>query len=383
MMRGLKISWMALLAAGCALLAGCEQAPFERPPIDSVQRGYRGTAMVGVYNPRILEVQAANNVVPDPIAEANAEGPKAGQVYQNVQVLGHLSVGQFTRHMAAISSWVAPKEGCAYCHNLANLAEDSKYTKVVARRMIQMTQHINADWKAHVAETGVTCYTCHRGQPVPAKVWFTALPTRHAGNLIGDDAGQNKAAKSVVLSSLPYDPFSAYLLDAKEIRVNGTTALPTGNRHSTKQAEFTFGLMMHMSNSLGVNCTYCHNTRAIASWSESPPQRVTAWHGIRMARQLNNDYMVPLTANFPPHRLGPGGDVAKVACATCHQGAYKPLYGKSMLKDYPELAAPGPEAAPRAEEVPSQPAAPRKQVASADGSAVGAAHQARLDLVRD
>jgi mono/diheme cytochrome c family protein len=26
------------------------------------------------------------------------------------------------------------------------------------------------------------------------------------------------------------------------------------------------------------------------------------------------------------------GDVAKVNCATCHQGAYKPLYGASMLK---------------------------------------------------
>ena len=40
---------------------------------------------------------------------------------------------------------------------------------------------------------------------------------------------------------------------------------------------------------------------------------------------------------FPAHRLGPTGDVAKANCSTCHQGAYKPLYGASMLKDYPEL----------------------------------------------
>jgi photosynthetic reaction center cytochrome c subunit len=343
MMRCLKSSWVVMAVAMGALLSGCEQAPFERPPIDSVQRGFRGTAMVGVYNPRIVEDQALLHEVPAPQAEASADGPKAAQVYQNVQVLGHLSVGQFTRHMTAISAWVAPKEGCAYCHNLANLAEDSKYTKVVARRMIQMTQHINADWKAHVAETGVTCYTCHRGQPVPAKVWFTSPPIKQASSLVGDDAGQNKAAQSVAWSSLPYDPFSAYLLDAKQIGVNGATALPTGNRQSTKQAEFTYGLMMHMSDSLGVNCTYCHNSRAFSSWETSTPQRVTAWHGIRMARELNNDYLVPLTANFPPHRLGPGGDVAKVACGTCHQGAYKPLYGKSMLKDYPELAAPAPQ----------------------------------------
>jgi photosynthetic reaction center cytochrome c subunit len=52
---------------------------------------------------------------------------------------------------------------------------------------------------------------------------------------------------------------------------------------------------------------------------------------------LNNNYLVPLTGKFPSHRLGVLGDVAKVNCATCHQGVFKPLYGESMAKDYPEL----------------------------------------------
>jgi photosynthetic reaction center cytochrome c subunit len=96
--------------------------------------------------------------------------------------------------------------------------------------------------------------------------------------------------------------------------------------------------MVHMSESLGVNCTYCHNSRAFAEWGgESRPQRTTAWHGIRMARGLNNEYMVPLTGVFPQHRLGPTGDVAKVNCQTCHQGVNKPYGGVSMAKDYPEL----------------------------------------------
>jgi photosynthetic reaction center cytochrome c subunit len=64
---------------------------------------------------------------------------------------------------------------------------------------------------------------------------------------------------------------------------------------------------------------------------------VTAWHGIRMARELNLEFMVPLTTTFPANRLGPGGDVAKVNCATCHQGAHKPLYGAEMAKHHPEL----------------------------------------------
>jgi len=35
--------------------------------------------------------------------------------------------------------------------------------------------------------------------------------------------------------------------------------LPSGNRSSIKQTEWTYSLMIHMSESLGVNCTYCHN----------------------------------------------------------------------------------------------------------------------------
>jgi photosynthetic reaction center cytochrome c subunit len=35
--------------------------------------------------------------------------------------------------------------------------------------------------------------------------------------------------------------------------------------------------------------------------------------------------------------MGPAGDVGKVNCATCHQGAYKPLFGAPMAKDFPEL----------------------------------------------
>jgi photosynthetic reaction center cytochrome c subunit len=95
--------------------------------------------------------------------------------------------------------------------------------------------------------------------------------------------------------------------------------------------------MMHMSDSLGVNCAYCHNSRNFSNWQESPPQRAVAWHGIRMVRELNNEFLEPLTKTFPANRLGPTGDVAKINCATCHQGAYKPLWGEQMAKSWPEL----------------------------------------------
>ena len=328
-----------LLSAGLALLVlltGCE-----RPPTDTVQHGFRGTGMVQVYNPRTVELIAEENIVPPSLPALPGDGPKASQVYKNVKVLGNLSVNEFTRLMLSMTSWVAPNEGCAYCHNPANFAEDVKYTKVVARRMIEMTRHINADWKVHVAETGVTCYTCHRGNPVPNNIWHKEQEQAKGADFIGDRAGLNLAANSVVGTSLPSDPFTPFLLGDLDIRVNGTTALPNGNRHSIKQAEWTYGLMTHMSSALGVNCTYCHNTQSFSNWNGNPPQRSTAWYGIRMARDLNKDYMEPLASVFPEHRLGPTGDAPKANCATCHQGAYKPLYGQSMLKDHPQLAGPG------------------------------------------
>jgi photosynthetic reaction center cytochrome c subunit len=308
---------------------------FERPIPDTVQRGFRGTGMVQVYNPRVIAKNASLNEAPPAQDAQDPSGQKSSEVYENVKVLGDLDSNEFLRLMAAITEWVSPEQGCAYCHVEEGLASDKLYTKVVARRMLQMTQHINNDWTTHVGQTGVTCYTCHRGNPVPKNIWFIDPKQDRVG--MGGKAGQNAASTKVALTSLPNDPFTRYLLNAEEIRVTGPTALPTGNRHSIKQAEGTFGLMTHLSQSLGVNCTYCHNSRAFNEWDGGPPQRATAWYGIRMARDLNNDYLTPLGPTYPAQRLGPSGDAPKANCTTCHQGAFKPLYGAQMLKDYKGL----------------------------------------------
>ena len=339
-----KRTWLGALALGTVvLLSGCE-----RPPMDTVQHGYRGTGMVQVYNPRIQADVVAANQVPVASPAASPDGPKAGAIYQNVKVLGDLSVGELTRLMVNMTAWVSPEQGCNYCHNGANFADDSLYTKVVARRMVQMTQHINTDWKTHVAETGVTCYTCHRGNPVPKEVWFTADSQPYGSNFMGNKTGQNTPAGSVKLASLPYDPFTPYLLKDEPIRVNAAKALPTSGAQgeSIQRTEKTYALMTHMSASLGVNCTFCHNTQNFGKWDGAPPQRVTAYHGIRMARDINLAYMEPLTDVFPANRKGELGDVAKANCATCHQGVNKPLLGAPMLKDHPELAAYRPYTAP-------------------------------------
>jgi photosynthetic reaction center cytochrome c subunit len=323
--------WPLGLVLMALLLSACEL-----PPMETVQRGYRGVGMEAVINPSILEDKIAANIPPEASPMVPDVGPKASEIYQNVQILGDLSIGRFTRLMAAITQWVSPEEGCVYCHDAQNFADDSLYTKRVSRVMLAMTQRANEDWQAHVGDTGVTCYTCHRGKHIPAEVWTTDPGPEAVQGIVR--AQQNIAAPSVAYASLPFDPLTPFLSDANNIRVISQSALPQGSRISIQQTEWTYGLMMHFSDSLGVNCTHCHNSRSFFAWDQSPPERTKAWHAIRQVREMNNVFIDSTADILPDYRKGPLGDPIKVNCKTCHQGAYRPLYGANMLQDYPSLA---------------------------------------------
>ena len=259
--------------------------------------------MVQVDNPRMMAVKKAAATVPEASDQAETGGQKASEIYENVQVLGHLSAAEFTLTMNAITQWVAPEEGCNYCHvvgaDSVNYASDDIYTKVVARRMLQMTQDLNVNWASHVnEEKGVNCWTCHQGNPLPTNYWFYTdrdQPLRH-------------------------------YLDREDLRVQGPAIFAGSNDRSINQTVYAYQLMMNMSNALGVNCTFCHNSARFADWDESSPQRVTALRGLRMVRHTNMEYLVPLQDVWPDNRLGPMGDGPKLECATCHIGAYRPQF---------------------------------------------------------
>ena len=313
---------------------------FTRPPAAVVQRGYRGVGMQELYSAKGLASSVANNQVPEPEPKQDPAGQPSSGNYGNIKVLQTVDANELLRLMSAVTTWVAPQQGCTYCHEETDLTSDKLYTKVVSRRMFQMVQEINSKWKSHVGSTGVTCYTCHRGQPVPANIWFEDASAQWTNGLAQGPIAKNAPSKAVGDASLPHDVFEPFLDKASDVRVVSTTALPYADHQSIKQTEWTYGLMMHISQSLGVNCTYCHNSRSFSDWDQSTPQRATAWYGIRMVRELNVDYLGPLQSEFPKNRLGIMGDGPKVNCATCHQGAFKPLLGASMVKDYPDLAHP-------------------------------------------
>lgn len=313
----------------------------------SAQHGPRGAGMGLVEHIDTLRADAPVHQAPDihKAARVRANAPVAGNVYKNVKVLNELTVGEFGRTMTAMTEWIAPNESCVYCHVEGNFAADDKYTKIVARRMIEMVRHLNTNWKPHTGETGVTCYTCHRGQGLPPQRWFRPDPATPSTAFVNRNVGLNPTPflGMPVVSS---DPFTTFLLQpvgGAEVRITGKAALVTGPRASVQHAEKTQGLMIHISKSLGVNCTFCHNSRAFQSWEESSPQRVTAWQGLNMVRDVNTQFLEPLNTAFPlipEGRIGPNGDTAKVNCATCHLGTNKPLKGAQMAKFYPALLTP-------------------------------------------
>ena len=140
--------------------------------------------------------------------------------------------------------------------------------------------------------------------------------------MAGWAANQNRATSLSQSTSLPSDALQKYLVEYEPIRVHDLEPrVDNAGTASIQDAERTFSLMNYFSNSLGVNCTYCHNTRALHDLDQATPQLPQAQLGIGMALELNNDYLLPLGEVLPASRLGAlHADAPKVACATCHKG---------------------------------------------------------------
>lgn len=310
----------------------------------ALQTGPRGNGMAVVKRDAV-------RLSPDPTIQGFLDSttapvpPAAGaqtalQANPNVEpLLGDLSAENADRLLAAMRAWTG----------IPDLLEDpDSYQTAVARRMIEMTRVINEDWDGHVnanAQVGVTCYTCHRGEPVPSGVWFEMTPTVHAA--AGWSANQNYVTPLSTYTSLPSDALQKYLVDAESIKVHDLESRVAGipgqdGFPGIQNAERTYALMNYVASSLGVNCTFCHNTRAFYDAGQVTPQWATATLGISMVQELNATYLLPLKDVLPPERLGPiHADAPKVACMTCHKGQQQPLQGTNVIADWPELATTG------------------------------------------
>ncbi|MEP5650530.1 photosynthetic reaction center cytochrome PufC, partial [Ascidiaceihabitans sp.] len=227
---------IAVGAVGSAIFAAALIVTWGNPAqTSSMQTGPRGTGMsVPEFNVALAKADPdiANFDTADEPWIPEGDEDLAKDIYQNVQVLGDLTEDNFNRVMAAMTQWIAPEEGCAYCHGDADLEDygnDDLYTKVVSRRMIEMTQAINEEWDGHVnanKEVGVTCYTCHRGEHVPSNIWFRINPVN--AKTAGWSANQNRATSLSQSTSLPSDALEKYLLEEETIAVHSLESREAG-----------------------------------------------------------------------------------------------------------------------------------------------------------
>jgi outer membrane lipoprotein-sorting protein len=107
-----------------------------------------------------------------PAAEAAAAAPPvavaktAGDAFMNVTVLNNIPADQLISSMQFMATSLG--QPCSFCHVIPHFEDDSKQTKAIARKMIQMELDINkASFGGRVE---VTCNTCHRGAAHPVGV---------------------------------------------------------------------------------------------------------------------------------------------------------------------------------------------------------------------
>ncbi len=328
---------------------------WHRPWYHGTQMGFRGTQSIQ-FESRAEQVPI-NTVIPAVLPAAAEGGPKATEQYKNVKVLTDVSAAEFMRLQQAITNWVAPKEGCAFCHDTKDFSSDSKPQKLAARRMLEMTRYINSAWATHVNPAGVTCYTCHRGQPVPAEVWWPRTPTP-VKPFVDHSEPWNEAADTVS-TFFPNAGYAEYFLQDNPIAAQSTTAMRTHDVADYIVVKRIYEMMMQMSLQIGVNCGYCHNSRALEDWSQSTPMRWTGYYALRFIRDLNRNYLLPLAQVIPQqrtlvhptampvipdHQRGQQPGNALLTCGTCHYRLQQPLNGANMVKDYPGLVGTDPKA---------------------------------------
>jgi photosynthetic reaction center cytochrome c subunit len=326
----------------------------------ALQTGPRGTGMdvIDFAGDTLDPTAAAYAATVSPPVPPAPGAALASANPANEPALGNLTQENYDRLVNAMRAWTGIPD---------LFAGEENYQTITARSMIAMVQTLNSDYAEHVGPTGVNCYTCHRGQPVPSGVWFRIAPVTRATE--GWASVQNRATAQSGSTSLPSDALENYLLEYNAIAVHDLESRVAGSPSggvdegsspvvrdahrrqpelwaglpSIQNTERTYSLMNYFDNSLGVNCVFCHNTRAFYDPDQHTPQWATAQLGIGMVQEINNTWLLALEGTLPPERLGPvHGDVPKAGCNTCHKGYSKPMNGLAMTADWPELMSADP-----------------------------------------
>ncbi len=98
-----------------------------------------------------------------PTACAQTTVELAGSKFKNVTALTEMPADQMGKVMNIMSASLGVD--CQFCHDKTDFSKEDVAHKSVGRQMIEMTLELNK--RSFRGRSEVTCYTCHRGQPVP------------------------------------------------------------------------------------------------------------------------------------------------------------------------------------------------------------------------
>lgn len=94
---------------------------------------------------------------------AGREKEPAEKVFKNIEVLKGRDASRLPGMMSALTGLLGVD--CTYCHIRDQWEKEDKAAKQITRRHFQMQAQMNDEFFA--GQNGVTCWTCHRGQPKP------------------------------------------------------------------------------------------------------------------------------------------------------------------------------------------------------------------------
>lgn len=304
------------------------------------------------------------------------EGVQAGQAWVqeypntvNVQVLQGMSSAQIWTYMQQYVSG-GLGVGCQYCHNINNFASDEIPQKASARAMLRLVNDVNSEfivglpnWRGNY----VQCATCHNNQPnnmegfgaqfansVPP-IQVVVDPLDEQGQPIIDPALKPAEIAEPVLLT---DSILFYIYNYQVWRPfdendpesgRGSLALTLEDGRTQEQVTINQNVMNYQSWSLGVGCTFCHNSRNFVAYETDPAGNLA--NPVYALNKLKAQRMMQLTtwlaanwleygavgnAAIPTIREGGASEYSYrqlsdgqfynvPGCYTCHQGNSVPL----------------------------------------------------------
>jgi len=214
---------------------------------------------------------------------------------QNVEVLVGLDTNEITGYMLNHFS-AGLGVDCTYCHTLENFAADvwddevAMANKDMARQHATMSGDLNQTWLTQLPDLAdnkqpygaqIACATCHNGVPQPVS-W-------------ADDPPYGEPLR------LPLDADTVISVEEQGIlNVNARRDI------SLDTVQYNQEVMYHMNTSLGVGCTYCHNSRYFPSYEVAA--KYYSLNMLQMTQYMWNTY-ADILGNQEP------------SCTLCHQGA--------------------------------------------------------------